>query len=240
MVLSVFKKTVSPSGRTVIKFSSWPMADSSIGEPCAHSYWTDGQFPTFTGLSHLFIYSVPKLGKRGAFLWYILSSPQRTCHNASRYCAFVRLIWLPSSLNITDTRLWLNSDCCPTVILGSWRFNKTNSFVYQFPRWKCNGRSRDIRYSKKVMYQFYLILLYELYRCRWNFLPGSQILYHWWIGNIVCFITNSYLQFRISRLHGITFTSFWWEGETALPSKCQHYDTPYVVKCCPYPTILIN
>ena len=92
MVLSVFKETVSPSGRAVIKFNSRPMADVSISEPCTHSYRTDGQFPTFTEYRYLFILLLTwKLGKRGAFLRYILSSPQRTRHNASRNSAFIRL-----------------------------------------------------------------------------------------------------------------------------------------------------
>ena len=128
-----------------------------------------------------------------------------------------------------DTRLWLDSDCRSIIIPGSWRLNKTDSFVYQLSRWKCNGRSGDIRYSKAMwtMHTSYYFL--NFIRCRWKFWSRASNPLSLMDYQIVCFIPNSYLQSGISRLHGITVACFWWEGETALPSKCQHHDTSYVV-----------
>lgn len=91
MVLSVFKKIISSSGRTIIKFNSQPMADSSISKPCTHSYWTDGQFLHSPDWAICLFILFLKPGKRGAFLWHILSSPQRTRYNASWTGAFVHL-----------------------------------------------------------------------------------------------------------------------------------------------------
>lgn len=71
-----------------------------------------------------------KSGKRRAFVWHILSSPQRTRHNASRNSAFLR----PSSFFFTFmleyhryetlTRLWLSLNCY------SWKLKtQQNQFI---------------------------------------------------------------------------------------------------------------